>query len=85
MNEHSSTLQIYFIYIVINKGNQYKVVLRYSFSIYSCSKEIGNEGVFEGFQLANHITYLILESQFLRYRPWKVLVGWVGINEMRYE
>ena len=72
MNEHSSTLQMYFI---INKGNQYKVVLRYSFSIYSCSKEIGNEGVFEGFQLANHITYLILESQFLGYRIWKVLVG----------
>ena len=72
MNEHSFTLQMYFI---INKGNQYKVVLRYSFSIYNCSKEIGNEGVFEGFQLANHITYLILESQFLRYGIWKVLVG----------
>ena len=63
------------MYFIINEGNQYKVVLSYSFSIYSCSKEIGNEGVIEGFQLANHITYLIPESQFLRYRIWKVLVG----------
>ena len=62
MNEHSSTLQMYFI---INIVNQYKVVLGYSFSINSCSKEIGNERVFEGFQLARHIKYLILESQFL--------------------
>ena len=72
MNEHFFTLQMYFI---INKGNQYKVVLRYSFSINSCSKEIGIEGVFEGFQLANNIKYLILESQFLRYRPQKSLGG----------
>ena len=37
------------------------VVLRYSLSMNSCSKQIGIEGVFEGFQLLNQITYLILD------------------------